>query len=83
MDHSSQAIKDRRINNITTPSVLGLDEFGMLTKDLLCCLSQVTGSVRTGDWCTESTVALGALNAIFIRDFHQFPPVGQPDVALY
>jgi len=66
-----------------TPSALGLDEFGMLTKDLLCHLSQVTGSVRTGDGRTESTITLGALNVIFIGDFHQFPPVGQPDVALY
>jgi len=83
MDRSSQAIKDRRKNNISTPSWLALDEYGMLTKDSLCHLSQVAGSTRTGDGRTDSTIALGGLNVILTGDFHQFPPVGQPDVALY
>ena len=83
MDCSSRAIKERRTKNIMTPSWLAVDESGMLTKDLLCHLSQVTGSVRTGDGRTDSTIALGGLNAILTGDFHQFPPVGQPDVALY
>ena len=83
MDRSSRAIKDRRSSNMTTPSWLAVDESGMLTKDLLCHLSQVAGSVRTGDRCTDSTIALGGLNVMLTGDFHQFPPVGQPDVALY
>ena len=46
-------------------------------------LSQVTGSVRMGDGCTNSMIALGGLNEIFTADFYQFPLVGQSDVALY
>ena len=67
---------------MTTPW-LAVEESGMLTKDLLCHLSQVAGSVRTGDGRTNSTIALGGLNVMLTGDFHQFPPVGQPDVALY
>jgi hypothetical protein len=83
MDRSSRAIKDRRKNNMMTPSWLVIDESGMLTKDLLAHLSQVAGSVRTGNGQTDATIALGDLNTILTGDFHQFPPVGQPDVALY
>jgi hypothetical protein len=60
-----------------------LDEYGMLMKDSLCHLSQVAGSTRTGDGRTDSMIALGGLNVILTGDFHQFPLVGQPDVALY
>jgi PIF1-like helicase len=83
MERSSHAIKDRRTNNIATPSWLIIDESGMLTKDLLAHLSQVAGSVKTGDGGIDATVPLGGLNTILTGDFHQFPPVGQPDVALY
>ena len=83
MDRSSRAIKERRMKNMKASSWLAVDESSMLTKDLLCHLSQVAGFVRTGDGSTDSTVALGGLNTILTGDFHQFPPVGQPDVALY
>ena len=83
MDRSSRKIKDRRKKNMSTPSWHSVDEFGMLTKDSLCYLSQVAGLVRTGNGRTDSTIALGGLNEIFTGDFHQFPPVGQADVALY
>ena len=66
-----------------TPSWLAVDESGMLTKDSLFHLSQVTGSMRTGDGHSDSTITLGGLNVILMSDFHQFPPVGQPDVVLY
>ena len=66
-----------------TASWHSVDEFGMLTKDSLCYLSQVAGLVRTGNGRTDSMIALGGLNKIFTGDFHQFPPVGQADVALY
>ena len=83
MDRSSQAIKDCRKKYMSTPSWLVIDESGMLTKDLLAHLSQVAGSVRTGDGQADATIPLGGLNTILTGDFHQFPPVGQPDVALY
>jgi PIF1-like helicase len=83
MDRSSRTIKDRRNKNMSKPSWLVIDESGMLTKDLLAHLHQVAGSVRTGDGRADATIALGGLNTILTGDFHQFPPVGQPDVALY
>jgi hypothetical protein len=83
MDRSSRVIKDHRKSNISIPSWLVIDKSGMLTKDLLAHLSQVAGSVRTGDRATDTMIPLGGLNAILTGDFHQFPPVGQPDIALY
>jgi hypothetical protein len=68
---------------MTTPSWLVIDESGMLTKDLLAHLSQVAGSVRTGNSRTNAMIALGGLNTILMGNFHQFPPVGQSDVVLY
>jgi len=65
---------------MTTLSWLVIDKSGMLTKDLLAHLSQVAGSVRMGNGQTDATIALGGLNMVLTGDFHQFPPIGQPDV---
>jgi hypothetical protein len=83
MNRSSKAVKARRETNISKPSWLAIDEAGMLTKDMLTFLSQVTGLVRTGNGRTDSTVALGGINTILIADFHQFPPIAHENVALY
>jgi hypothetical protein len=71
------------MKNMGASSWLAIDKLGMLMKDLLCNLSQVAGFVRTGDGHTDSMVALGGLNTILTGNFHQFPLVSQPDVALY
>ena len=83
MNRSSKKVKKRRESNMLKPSWLAVDEVGMLTKDTLFYLSQILGAVRTGNGRTDSTIALGAMNVLLMGDFHQFPPVGQRDVALY
>jgi GTPase SAR1 family protein len=83
MSKSGKDIKACRIQNITDLLWLSIDETGMLTTDLLTYLSQVAGTVRTGNGRTDSTIALGGLNLMITGDFHQFPPVGHADVALY
>jgi hypothetical protein len=65
------------------PLWLVIDEMGMLTKDTLTYLSQVTGVVRSGDGHTDSTIAFGGMNLILIGDFHQFPPVANANASLY
>jgi CO dehydrogenase nickel-insertion accessory protein CooC1 len=42
MSRSSKAVKSRREFNISNTSWLAIDEAGMLTKDVLGCLSQVS-----------------------------------------
>jgi hypothetical protein len=54
-----------------------------LIVSLLTLLSQVGGKICTGDGKADSMVPFGGLNIILICDFHQFPPVGGANVALY
>ena len=60
-----------------------IDEMGMCTLDLLTLLSQVAGKVRVDDGKADATIPFGGLNIILLGDFHQFPPVGAPNAALY
>jgi hypothetical protein len=55
----------------------------MCTLDLLTLLSQVAGKVRVDDGKADSTIPFGGLNVMLMGDFHQFPPVGATNAALY
>ena len=55
----------------------------MCTLNLLTLLSQVAGKARTDVGRADSTVPFGGLNVMLIGDFHQFPPVGAMNTALY
>ena len=83
MNRSSKAIKKRRQSNIESKLWLSIDEAGMLTKDELTFISQIAGTVRTGNGNADSTIPFGGLNVLLIADFHQFPPTANPNVALY
>jgi len=82
-DSSSKTMKDRRANNIQPTQYLAIDEAGMSTLDLITLLSQVCGKVRADDATAKSTMPFGGLNIILMSDFHQFPPVGNSNAALY
>jgi hypothetical protein len=62
---------------------LAIDEVGMCTLNLLTLLSQVAGKVKVDDGKANMTVPFGGLNVLIMGDFHQFPPVGGPHIALY
>ena len=83
LDNSSKAIKERRIVNIQGTEWLAVDESGMCTTDILTLLSQICGKVRAGDGSASSTAPFGGLNVLLMGDFHQFPPVGNSNAALY
>jgi len=82
-EKSAKHVQERRKKNLLPPLWLAIDEAGMCTLDLLTLLSQVGGQIRAGDAKADSTVPFGGLNIILICDFHQFPPVGGTNVALY
>ena len=82
-DNPSKKICERRTKNLQSIEWLAIDEMGMCTLDLLTLLSQVTGKVRVDDGKADATIPFGGLNIILLGDFHQFPPVGAPNAALY
>jgi hypothetical protein len=82
-DDSQKHVKVRRKKNILPPLWLAIDEVGMCTLNLLTLLSQVAGKVKVDDGKANTTVPFGGLNVLIMGDFHQFPPVGSPHVALY
>jgi PIF1-like helicase len=82
-DNSNKCIKQHRDKNLGTPLWIAINEAGMCTLDLLTLISHVTGKARVNDSSANSTVPFGGLNIILIADFHQFPPVGGQNVALY
>jgi len=82
-DNSSKTVKERRTKNISATEWLAVDESGMCTTDVLTLLSQVCGKVRAGDGSATSTAPFGGLNVLLMGDFHQFPPVGNSNAALY
>jgi hypothetical protein len=82
-DNAAKYIRDRRSKNLIPPLWLTIDEAGMCTLDQLMLLSQVCSKARTEDGRSNATVPFGGMNIILIADFHQFPPVGGNNVALY
>jgi hypothetical protein len=82
-DNPSKHIRERRNTNLQPILWLAIDEMGMCTLDLLTLLSQVAGKARVDDGRADATVPFGGLNVIMMGDFHQFPPVGASNAALY
>lgn len=83
MASSSKVVKERRKRNIIGVEYLEIDEFSMLTKELLTIASQVIGSVRTQADCGDRGKPFGGMNIILFGDLHQFPPVGGGNLPLY
>lgn len=82
-DSPGKLMHDRRKTNLVPPQWLAIDEIRMCMLDLLTLLSQVMGKARVRLGTADSTVPFGGLNILIMGDFHQFPPVGHPNNALY
>ncbi|KAJ3521770.1 hypothetical protein NMY22_g12176 [Coprinellus aureogranulatus] len=82
---SSDAIKKRRTKNISGKRIIFIDEMSMMTKSLLCNVSQVCQTVMGQDAATasNSTLPFGGLHIVLLGDLHQFPPVANCGEALY
>jgi len=82
-DSSGKEIRDCRVLNLVPASWIAIDESSMCTLDSLTLLSQVAGKVHVGEGVAMSTAPFGGLNVMLMGDFHQFPPVGNTNAALY
>jgi PIF1-like helicase len=82
-DNPSKKIREHRTKNLQSIEWLAIDEMGMCTLNLLTLLSQVATKVHVDDRKADVTIPFGGLNIILLGDFHQFPPVGAPNAALY
>ena len=76
-------VRKRRSNNVDGKHYLIVDEFSMLTKQMLACVSEVVTSVAMNLGIGDDKLPFGGLNVILAGDPHQFPPVGNPTGALY
>lgn len=83
--HPKVETMKQREKNMRNKVLLVVDEGSMLTTDLLCFVSQVTGAYResAGIPNASSTIPFGGLGVLVMVDFHQFPPVASPTHSLY
>lgn len=79
----SKKTLNKRLANISGKWYLIIDKYSMLTNDILEFLAGVLGNQHNDLNGVDATVPFRGLNVILLGDFHQFPPVGNPRVALY
>lgn len=81
METPSKIIKQRREKNVLLSEYVIIDEVSMATSELHAMASGVASHVKKDT--ADPTKCFGGLNVILLGDFHQFPPPGRPDLALY
>ena len=81
VERPSKKTKLRRERNITPTEYLVVDEVSMGTTEVFEATSAVAGFIKKDS--AEPTQAFGGINVILVGDFHQFPPPGREDLALY
>ena len=81
VERPSKKTKLRRERNITPTEYLVVDEVSMGTTEVFEVTSAVAGFIKKDS--AEPTQAFGGINVILVGDFHQFPPPGCEDLALY
>ena len=81
MERPSKKTKLRRERNITPMEYLVVDEVSMGTTKVFKATSAVAGFIKKDS--AEPTQAFGGINVILVGNFHQFPPPGCEDLALY
>lgn len=81
IEKASKKTKEKREKNIKPTTYLVLDEVSMCTTEVLEATSGVAGFMKRDD--SNTTEAFGGINVILVGDFHQFPPPGRENLALY
>lgn len=81
IEKPSKKTKEKREKNIKPTEYLVLDKASMATTEVIKATSGVTGFVKRDS--SNPTEAFGGMNVILVGDFHQFPPPGCEDLALY
>lgn len=71
------------MQSITGQQYLIIDKYSMLTKGVTTSLSDVLYELFKSDEGDSSTLPFGGMHIIMSGDFHQFPPIPNPHVALY
>ncbi|KAJ3565753.1 hypothetical protein NP233_g7437 [Leucocoprinus birnbaumii] len=83
MENSLDKAKSKRSRNISDKHMLFIDECLMLTSELLGLAEEIISNTQIKDGYGERHQAFGGLNIVLFGDFHQFPPVSRPKLALY
>lgn len=81
METSNKSIKERRLANILPTDYLIIDEASMATSELVTFASGMASYIKQDSG--NSARAFGGINVILFGDFHQFPPPGKQELALY
>lgn len=81
IEKPSKKMKDRREKNILPCNYLILDEASMATTEVFEATSSIAGFVKNGS--SDPAQGFGGINVILVRDFHQFPPPGHENLALF
>ena len=82
-ESNSPSIRLKRKRNITGKQFLICDEVSMCTKQLKYRGSEIVARVRSAEGVGTSSESFGGMDVIDFGDFHQFPPVGNANAALY
>ncbi|KAJ3572998.1 hypothetical protein NP233_g2711 [Leucocoprinus birnbaumii] len=83
LDKGTKTARERRSRNISGKLLLLIDECSMLTSEFLGLASEVISGVRIKDGDTRQQDIFAGLSVVLFGDFHQFPPVSRPKLALY
>ena len=83
VNRASSGVRKRRSQNIDGKHYIIVDEFSMMTKQMLACVSEVVTSVAMNLGVGDDKLPFGGINVILAGDPHQFPPVGNATGALY
>ena len=79
----SKDITARRKRNILQKKCLIIDEMSMLYDTLLADIAKVVAHTKKTALEGDEHLLFTGMNVILMGDFHQFPPVGKPQSALY
>ncbi|KAF8268659.1 hypothetical protein EI94DRAFT_1700073 [Lactarius quietus] len=79
----AKEVEKRRRENIGNVLWLTIDKKSMMTSPLLLLLSKTTGLIRASLETIPPSIPFGGINTVLMGDFHQFPPVANPNNTLY
>lgn len=83
VESDNPSTRKRRKQNIEGRQFLICDEVSMCTKQLKYRGSEIVARVRAAEGVATTSQSFGGMDVIDFGDFHQFPPVGNPQAALY